>query len=79
MLSTIRNITDKDGGPSEPPWTNLPGADLNAACSGPEGVSPMDGTANSSNISRKRGIAQGATLMAPLPVGSSQVKSTQVL
>ncbi|WP_145562190.1 hypothetical protein [Yersinia aldovae] len=26
------------------------------------------------NISRKRGIAQGATLMAPLPVGSSQIK-----
>ncbi|ADZ44197.1 hypothetical protein YE105_C3703 [Yersinia enterocolitica subsp. palearctica 105.5R(r)] len=21
MLSAIRNITDQDGGPSEPPWT----------------------------------------------------------
>ncbi|HDL7800208.1 TPA: hypothetical protein PXP53_003200 [Yersinia enterocolitica] len=26
------------------------------------------------NISRKRGIAQGATLMAPLPVGSLEAK-----
>ena len=43
-MSAIRDITDKDDGPSEPPWTNLPGADLNAAGSGPEGVSPRDGT-----------------------------------
>ena len=59
-LSAIRNITDKDDGPSEPPWTNLPGADLNAACSGPEGVSPKDGT----NTSAKSALEQERIALA---------------
>jgi len=29
--------------------TNLPGADLNAACSGPNGARPTDGPSNAAN------------------------------
>ncbi len=34
---------------TRPGATNLPGADLNAARSGPEGARPMDGPSNKAN------------------------------
>ncbi|EGT3593715.1 TPA: hypothetical protein F6W67_02250 [Serratia marcescens] len=60
---------------------NLPGADLNAACSGPEGVRPMDGpshcAANTEATSSMTGITLGgegfplARHVAPLPIAYS--------
>ncbi len=55
---------------------------LEHGCESARSVSEMmsEGTlAVGKRYVRKRRIAQGATLMAPLPVGSSEVKLTQLL
>ncbi|EPU8565609.1 hypothetical protein ACVZYT_003370 [Yersinia enterocolitica] len=57
MLSAIRNITDKDDGPSEPPWTAAKSAlEQDATRAGSSARKTWE-VYPQGNISRKRGIA----------------------
>ncbi|RZA54111.1 hypothetical protein EVY46_13085 [Serratia marcescens] len=50
--------------------TNLPGADLNAACSGLEGARPRDGLSNVGKANRLTGQRRGLPGAAPSAPGS---------
>ncbi|PNO36001.1 hypothetical protein MC48_023495 [Serratia marcescens] len=54
--------------------TNLPGADLNAACSGPEGARPRDGLSNVGKANRLIGQRRGLPGAAPSAPGSVEAR-----
>ncbi|AUO04153.1 hypothetical protein C0558_21145 [Serratia marcescens] len=54
--------------------TNLPGADLNAACSGPEGARPRDGLSNVGKANRLIGQRRGLPGAAPSAPGSVEMR-----
>ncbi|AUO00759.1 hypothetical protein C0558_02740 [Serratia marcescens] len=54
--------------------TNLPGADLNAACSGPEGARPRDGLSNVGKANRLTGQRRGLPGAAPSAPGSVEAQ-----
>ncbi|PKR40786.1 hypothetical protein CU560_24010 [Serratia ureilytica] len=55
--------------------TNLPGADLNAACSGPEGARPRDGLSNVGKANRLIGQRRGLPGAAPSALARSRCVS----